>query len=222
MPESYLHHYACAEVSHPATEAELADLKQALPRAAVRRMSLLGLRTLANGSYAIGVEVGPADCVLYATAFSETRALEKYLEGFPTPSPLLFQSSIHPSAIEQVLIARQQGVGAFFPLAGDPKRIDATALHAVFSSTGARTLLVCGEEQGTWLMDPLNGSRRDLACLAVFSPDPVGALACLRWTPASLPDACPADRAHGWHDALARRHDLCLEHPAGHLHFSWI
>ena len=76
-------------------------------------MTHLGLLT---GAVLDGVPLTAADAVVYASSFAETRALEDFLASFPTASPLLFQTSIHPSAVQQVLIGRQQPVGRFWPM----------------------------------------------------------------------------------------------------------
>ena len=65
---------------------------------------------------------GAEDAVVYATAFGESRALEAYLDSFPEASPTQFQTSIHPSGVQQALVGlnvRQAAVaGEGSPLAG--------------------------------------------------------------------------------------------------------
>ena len=90
------------------------------------------------------------DAVIYVTTFGETITLARYLESFPTASPLLFQTSIHPSAIEQVLINRGCPVRELTPLAGQPD-LSAHASLAALLTPGERVLLTGGEEIGSWM-----------------------------------------------------------------------
>src|SRR5947199_274737 len=73
----------------------------------------------------------PDDALIYASTFAETRSLEDYLTSFPTASPLLFQTSIHPGAVQQVLIGRQQPVGRFWPLTGRRRLVEHALLTAL-------------------------------------------------------------------------------------------
>jgi len=93
----------------PAETAAAARIRLAdrFPRPALRRMTHLGLLT---GAVLDGIALGADDAVVYATTFAETRALEDFLSSFPAASPLLFQTSIHPSAVQQVLIGRRQPI----------------------------------------------------------------------------------------------------------------
>lgn len=114
---------------------------------AARRMTRLGLllgHTLREFS------PGPADAVVYATTFAEALTTERYLGSFPSASPLFFQTSIHPSAIEQVLINRTLPVRELTPLAG-AEGVGAQALGIALLSPGPRVFLCGGEELGTWL-----------------------------------------------------------------------
>ena len=88
--------------------------------------------------------------MIYATTFGETITLGRYLESFPAASPLHFQTSIHPSAIEQVLINRGCPVRELTPLAGQPDLSAQAALTALLTP-GARVLLTGGEEVGAWI-----------------------------------------------------------------------
>src|SRR6185503_18271939 len=80
-------------------------LREKFPRNAVRRMTHLGLLV---GAALDGTAIAPDDAVVYASTFAESRALEDFLASFPAASPMSFQTSIHPSAVQQVLIGRQQ------------------------------------------------------------------------------------------------------------------
>jgi hypothetical protein len=124
-------------------------LKGSFAPGAVRRMTQLGLLVGA----AVG-ELAPTedDTVVYASAFGEGRALEAYLNSFPAASPTLFQTSIHPSAVQQVLIGRQRSVREFFPLSGGPY-LAGQAVLTVLLAPAPRVLLCGGEERGTWLVE---------------------------------------------------------------------
>ena len=117
------------------------------PANAVRRMTRLGLML---GAALRDFSVGEDDAVVYATTFGETVAIARYLESFPAASPLHFQTSIHPSAIEQVLINRACPVRELTPLAGQPDLSAQAALTALLTP-GGRVLLTGGEEIGSWM-----------------------------------------------------------------------
>jgi len=88
--------------------------------------------------------------VIYASSYGESRALEGYLASFPAASPTLFQTSIHPGAVQQALVARQQAVREFLPFSGRGQ-IVAHAVQGALLSPAPRCLLCGGEERGTWL-----------------------------------------------------------------------
>ena len=117
------------------------------PPNAARRMTRLGLML---GATLKEFPIEPDDAVVYATTFGETVTLGRYLESFPTASPLHFQTSIHPSAIEQVLINRACPVRELTPLAGQPGLGAQAALTALLTP-GGRVILAGGEETGAWL-----------------------------------------------------------------------
>ncbi len=119
------------------------------PANAVRRMSRLGLML---GETLREFPIAPEDAIVYATTFAEPIATERYLESFPSASPLYFQTSIHPSAIEQVLITRGCPVRELTPLAGQAHLSAQAALMALLTPT-PRVLLTGGEEIGTWFRD---------------------------------------------------------------------
>jgi hypothetical protein len=152
-------------------------LKGSFPPGATRRMTTLGLLVGA----ALGrVDPQEGDALVYATGFAESCALEGFLDSFPTPSPTLFQTSIHPSGVQQVMIGRQRAVREFLPLSGGPL----LAFHAVracaLSPTG-RTVLCGGEERGTWLLEHGLASDRTFGFAALLSREPsAGAAGVLR------------------------------------------
>jgi hypothetical protein len=159
-------------------------LKDPFPRGATRRMTQLGMLI---GSVLRDLSPQESDTVVYATRYAENQALEEYLASFPTPSPTLFQTSIHPSAVQQVLIARQQPIRELFPLTGDA-HLGAHSLQTALLAPNPRVILCGGEERGAWLRE--HGSASDetfafalgLSATAPgaigqvsFSPDPAGA-----------------------------------------------
>ena len=117
----------------------------------------------------------PAKKRNYATTFSETMCLEAYLDSFPNPSPLMFQNSIHPSGLEQVLIARQMPVSEFLPFAGR-RHVMHAALIAACTTDKARQWVVASEEQGTWLTEKECGSPTADSRLRRRSDYPQGAI----------------------------------------------
>ena len=137
-------------------------LKGGFPAGATRRMTTLGL--LAGNAVA---QLGPTedDAIVYATGYAESCALEGFLDSFPTPSPTLFQTSIHPSAIQQLMIGRQRPVREFLPLSGGAL-LGFHALRAAFLSPAPRVILCGGEERGTWLLDYGLASERTFAFAA--------------------------------------------------------
>src|SRR5471030_682269 len=129
MTERFIHHL---RVERPSADETAAGARLRLadnfPRAALRRMTHLGLLL---GSALGGADLGPEDAVVYASTFAETRALEDFLASFPAASPLLFQASIHPGGVQQVLIGRQQPIARLWPLAGRARLVEQALLTAL-------------------------------------------------------------------------------------------
>lgn len=152
-------------------------LRGSFPPGATRRMTTLGL--LVGGALS-GVDLGAQDALVYATGFAESCALEGFLDSFPSPSPTLFQTSIHPSAVQQSMIARQRPLAEFMPLSGG-RLLAFHALRASALSPSARTVLCGGEERGTWLLEHGLASDRTFAFAALLSREPAeGSLGTLR------------------------------------------
>jgi hypothetical protein len=143
-------------------------LKGVFPPGATRRMTTLGLLV---GS-ALG-RLGPreSDAIVYASGYGESCALEAFLDSYPTPSPTLFQTSIHPSAVQQLMIGRQGVVREFLPLSGGPL-LAFHALRAGLLSRAGRAILCGGEERGTWLLEHGLASDRTFAFAALLSAEP--------------------------------------------------
>jgi hypothetical protein len=151
-------------------------LKDRFPKNATRRMTQLGL-TL--GAAFNPVQVGADDTVVYASSYSETNALEGYLESFPNPSPTLFQTSIHPSAIQQNLILRQQAIARFFPVSGGDN-LPAQALLVALLDAAPRVILCGGEERGGWIREQGHASESTFAFALALARAPAGAIGRIR------------------------------------------
>ncbi len=196
--------------------------KSRFPRNATRRMTQLGLLV---GSALEPLKLTETDTLVYASAFAETRAIEGYLDSFPSASPTLFQTSIHPSAVQQALIVHQQPVREFFPLTGGahlPAQAIEVALLA--SGAGSRRVILCGgEERGTWLLENNSASDRAFAFALALSTSPDGAIGRLTLDHASDADAaCVRFLLADLFDVLhARRPFDGLIAPSRRLTLSW-
>jgi hypothetical protein len=147
------------------TAATRERLRERFPRGATRRMTQLGLLV---GSLLQELAPAEEDTVVYASRFAENQALAEYLGSFPTPSPTLFQTSIHPSAVQQGLIALQRPVREVIPMSGDGQ-LAFQATRAALLANG-RTLLCGGEERGSWLCDFGLASDETFAFAALLEP----------------------------------------------------
>ena len=173
MLERYLQALSLAEADTEDLAATRERVKDRFPRGATRRMTQLGLLVGAALE-----ELAPQadDALVYASAYAETRALEAYLESFPAASPTLFQTSIHPSAVQQALITRQSQVGEFFPLTGRAHLV-AHAVQTALLAVAPRVLICGGEERGTWLLEQKAASDRTFAFALALTATRIGALA---------------------------------------------
>lgn len=189
MTERYLHQ---VRVELPAADETAVGARVRLadkfPRTALRRMTHLGLLV---GSVLDGEVLGPEDAVVYATMFAETRSLEDFLLGFPAASPLLFQTSIHPGAVQQVLIGRAQPVARLWPLAGRARLVE-QALQTALLEPAARVALVGGEERGTWMLEQGMASARSFAFGTILTRTASGAAGRVAFAPGAAADEpCP-------------------------------
>src|SRR4051812_46017672 len=189
MFERFIHHLRVERPPNSETAAEARErLRDTFPRAAVRRMTHL---VLLLGSTLDGVSLTPEDALVYATSFAETRALEEFLGSFPIASPLLFQSSIHPGGVQQVLIGRQQPIARLWPLAGRSRLVE-QALLTVLLEPAPRVLLTGGEETGTWLLEHEIASARSFAFALLATHAAAGAAGRIAFAPgAAAEEACP-------------------------------
>ena len=173
MIERYLHGLSLADPGNEDPTATRERLRECFPKGATRRMTQLGLLVgAALGELQPRVE----DAIVYATAYGESRTLEAYLDSFPSASPTLFQTSIHPSAVQQAMITRQSAVGEFFPLTGRGQLV-ATVLQTAMLAHASRVLVCGGEERGTWLLENGIASARTFAFALALSAEKSGALA---------------------------------------------
>lgn len=187
------------------------------PHAALRRMTHLGLLL---GAALDGVPLGDEDAFVYASSFAETRALEDFLGSFPAASPLLFQTSIHPSAVQQVMIGRQHPLRRLWPTTGR-RRLVESALLAALLETAPRVVLAGGEERGTWLLDSGMGSPRAFAFAVALSEDPGGALGRIRLAPGGAAPDSPCPALPEFAEALERGTALRWRGAGGDWSLSW-
>lgn len=192
-------------------------LKDRFAPGAVRRMTQLGLFV---GAVLGELQPGEDDALVYATQFGEGRALEGYLDSFPSASPTLFQTSIHPSGAQQGLIGRQRSVREFFPLAGGNQLV-ATAVQAALLAHAERVLFCGGEERGTWLVPHAAASDRAFAfALALTRTPEAGALGRLALEPAA--DVAGALALPDWFELLHNRRPFAgAAAPGWRLELEW-
>jgi hypothetical protein len=217
MIERFLHQVLVelptAEETAAATRARLAEK---FPPMALRRMTHLGLLV---GSVLEGTALDPDDAVVLATTFGESRALEDFLRSFPAASPLLFQTSIHPGSVQQVLIGRHQPVARLWPLAGRSRLVEQALLTALLEPA-ARVALVGGEERGTWMEALGFASARSFAFATILTRTAAGAAGCVAFTPGpAADDACPT--LEKFTTTLAARQPLRWSGGGGDWNLEW-
>ena len=216
--ERFIHHVRVEQppATETATEAR-ARLADKFPRNALRRMTHLGMLL---GSTLEGVALMPEDAVVYASSYAETRALEDFLKSFPQASPLLFQTSIHPGGVQQVLIGRQQPVARLWPMAGRARLVEQALLTALLEPA-ARVVLLGGEERGSWLLEQGFASDQAFAFAVVLTREATGALGRVAVDPQSgaADTACPT--LADWTQALASRRALQWHGAGGKWSVDW-
>ncbi len=218
MIERFIHQ-VCVELPAPDETVAGARVRLAdrFPRTALRRMTHLGLLI---GSALDGIPLGPEDAVVYASTFAETRALEDFLLSFPAPSPLLFQASIHPGGVQQVLVGRQQPIARLWPLAGRTRLVEQALLTALLEPA-ALVAMVGGEERGTWLLEHSMASARAFAFAAVLVREPAGAVGRVGLDPDGQADeVCPS--LENFTMALAARRRLLWHGAGGTWSLEWL
>jgi hypothetical protein len=219
MRERFLHAISLADAGEEDPAVTRERLKDRFPRGATRRMTQLGLLV---GAALDELSPRADDAVVYASAYAESRALEGYLDSFPSASPTLFQTSIHPSAVQQALIARQHAIGEFFPLTGRVHLV-AHAVQAALLSPAPRVLLCGGEERGTWLLAEGAASARSFAFALALTNDPSGASARLSLAPIDPAVAAIEFTLPDFFAALVARKPIgCIAAPGLHLKVAWL
>ncbi|HEU5078268.1 MAG TPA: hypothetical protein VFT72_03610 [Opitutaceae bacterium] len=157
-------------------------LKDRFPKGATRRMTQLGM---VIGAVLEPLSPNESDTLVYASEYAESRALEAYLDSFPTASPTLFQTSIHPSAVQQFLIQRQQPVGSLFPMTGR-SHLGGQALQVALLAPTPRAIVCGGEERGTWLLEANAASARTFAFALSITRNAEGAIGQISLDPACV------------------------------------
>jgi hypothetical protein len=189
MIERHLHH---VRVERPAADENAAGARARLadrfPRNALRRMTHLGMLI---GAVVDRDSLGPEDALVYASTFAETRALEDFLTSFPAASPSLFQTSIHPGGVQQVLIGRQQPIARLWPHAGRRRLVEQALLSALLEPA-ERVAIVGGEERGTWMLENRMASEAAFAFGAILTREANGAAGRITFEPGEANDEpCP-------------------------------
>lgn len=218
MIERFLHHVRveCPDAAETAVEARV-RLADKFPRTAVRRMTHLGLLT---GVVLENVPVTPDDAIVYASTFAETRALEEFLTSFPAASPLLFQTSIHPGGVQQILIGRQQPIARLWPLAGRARLVEHALLTALLEPA-TQVILLGGEERGSWMLDHHMAASRAFAFAVVLRRDSTGAVGRVSFNPHDRSDdPCPS--LEDFSRALAERQLLNWSGSGGMIDLCWL
>jgi hypothetical protein len=170
MIERYIQSLVTDDAGTEPIAATRDRLKGNFPPGATRRMTTLGLLV---GSALGPVNPGEDDSLIYASGYAESCALEGFLDSFPSPSPTLFQTSIHPSAVQQLMIGRQSPVREFLPLSGGAL-LAFHALRACLVCTSPRAVLCGGEERGTWLLEYGLASDRTFGFAAALTMERAG------------------------------------------------
>ncbi len=152
-------------------------LKGSFALGATRRMTQLGMVV---GAALNKIVPAAADTLVYASTYAESRSLESYLDSFPTASPTLFQTSIHPSGAQQALIGKQRSLGEVFSHSG-VDQLPSQALLTALLAPAPRVILCGGEERGGWLVNYYSAQDRTfgyaLALTREPGPAPLGRLA---------------------------------------------
>jgi len=219
MIERYIHHL---KVELPVPEETAAGARVRLAnkfqRNALRRMTHLGLLI---GSALDGAPLGPDDALVYASTYAETRALEDYLLGFPAASPLLFQTSIHPGGVQQVLIGRQQSIARLWPMAGRERLVE-QALMTALLEPARQVAFVGGEERGTWMLEHGMAAARPFAFAAVLTREASGADGRVALVPGPGELATKIPTLESFAVALAERRPLEWQGTDGAWSVVWV
>lgn len=210
-----IHSCHTLELPDTADPQTLAPLRATLP-ATVRRVTIMGLMV---AWLTRQLSLSPDVAVIYATQYSEAHALERYLESFPLFSPLLFQTSIHPGAIQQVWIARKTPLQRLHPISGGT-HIVASALQNALLCDAKQVLIIGGEEQSSWLHQHHIGSPNAFGfCLELGPQHTTGGIGTLSLKEESTGTSPPL---LNFTKHLAAKEDIPIADPnGGHYHLHW-
>lgn len=147
MLRSFIQNVFCLGPRGALSSEERQELGAGLPRSSLRRCSDLGI-LMATAMDALAIQEN--DPIVFLSKGSEARALEAYLESFPTPSPTRFQTSVHPGSIQQVRVARQAPIADYTPMIGDAC-LPLVGLRTVLFKEPGGCVVLGGEEQCGWL-----------------------------------------------------------------------
>lgn len=217
MLERFIQELQTDDANGEAPAATRERLKGCFPPGGVRRMTQLGMLTGA----ALGkLAPQPDEALIYASTYGESRSLESYLDSFPTASPTLFQTSIHPSGAQQGLIGRQRSVGELFPVAGTDQ-MAAQALLTAMLAPAERAVICGGEERGTWLVDYKSAAERTYGyALRLVRTSPANPLGKVVLRPSEAEGALEAG---AWFDLLHQRRPYDGPAAVGwHLQLTWF
>ena len=191
MLELHIQFVFADDPGHEAPAATRERLKGRFPAGSARRMTALGMLV---GDAVVRAQPSAGDAIVYASGYAESRALEGFIDSFPSASPTLFQTSIQPSAVQQLMIGRQSPVDELMPLSGG-SQLAFHALRAAALSPAARVVVCGGEERGSWLLEHGLASERTFAFALALAREPGSSpLGLVRMEPAcrGRPDAgCP-------------------------------
>jgi len=198
--------------------ATRARLAARIPPAAARRMTQLGmiLDALLND-----LAPAPDDAIIYATQYGEGRTLETFLDSFPAASPTGFQTSVHPSAVQQTMIRRAQPITEYFPMAGSDY-LPGQSLLAAMLTPAPRVIHCGGEERGTWLVPLDAAAPRTFAYAMTLTRDAPPAPAGRIPLP---PTAAPAEKFPNpaWFDQLhARKNSTAVIAPGWRMELTFV
>ena len=123
--------------------------KSHFPGRSARRMTHLGMMV---GVCLQKVGIARETPIVFASTFAESASLERFIDSFPEASPAMFQSSIHPSSVEQALIPNKQAIDRFYPITSD-RNLSGQILESAFLLAENEITLLGGEEAGSWLCE---------------------------------------------------------------------
>lgn len=189
---------------------ETEALRASFPASSMRRTSSLGL---VMADLWRGHQAAPHDSIIYASVYSETRALEDFLRGFPRPGPVHFQTSIHPAGVQQALVPRQLPVASFFPLVAGPHAA-AQALGLALLQPSETSWVAAAEERGTWLLEANAASDETWALLLQLGSAETPGLGTVTWD-TEAPTTNDPSTLNDLRHAVQNRLPRSFPHPSG-------